>query len=514
MSPIEIALLVLATGLALILGFANSGLPSLWHDELVHVYVAQEIIQDGRPTLPSGSPYTNGTVYHYVLAAVIFLFGNSEEAVRAPSTVIAALNVLLTYYVCRRSLGRRTALVAGFALALSPWSVAWSRQAGFYAMQEMFFLVTLAMAWHALSAKRDKMAVLYALAAAGAYFLAVITAQTSILFLGPVGGFVILQMLIERRMDRRSMVALCLVTLMGVLTIVGYLLFLPELDKQVIFRDSRLGGDFDVEYMSHELKVRHYYLQWLYQNLGMGFFLLAMLGFILMPAREGKRGLYVALAFWVPILVLTFLLGHRWSRFMYFTFPYYVAAFSYAIVQLWGFVRRSDRSWAHGLASVLIVLFGARVAVSGALQVGDSIEVACGSNETLVRTHPQWRAPCHFVRDHLDGGAVISTTWLTADYYVGQCDEMYPSRLMPWESSENEKGSKGLRDIAELKAFMATHPKGFFLAEYVRFQPWKKLEEDRDFVRRRMVRIDEACSEDVDVYAWGYPEWTGDDRSL
>ncbi|MCL4694123.1 MAG: glycosyltransferase family 39 protein, partial [Candidatus Hydrogenedentes bacterium] len=128
---VAVALAALA---ALLLGFSNLAAPSLWHDELIHVFVAKGIPDHGLPLLLGGTVFTEGTLYNYLLALQILLFGDGEFAVRAPSVVFNALNVLLTYGILRRLLGGPTAVVAAVALALSPWSIAWARQARFYTL--------------------------------------------------------------------------------------------------------------------------------------------------------------------------------------------------------------------------------------------------------------------------------------------------------------------------------------------------------------------------------------------
>ena len=123
-----------AIGLALALGLSNLGTPSLWHDELIHTFVGKSIAETGRAELPSGTPYRNGTTHNVIIAVMIKMFGMSETTLRLPSVLLASINVLLIYLLTRPLLGRNTALVAAIALALSPWAIAWSREARFYTL--------------------------------------------------------------------------------------------------------------------------------------------------------------------------------------------------------------------------------------------------------------------------------------------------------------------------------------------------------------------------------------------
>jgi hypothetical protein len=64
----EWALVAVATGAALLLGVFHLDLPSLWHDELVHLFVGRSIAETGWPTLPGREFFPSYLVYHVILA--------------------------------------------------------------------------------------------------------------------------------------------------------------------------------------------------------------------------------------------------------------------------------------------------------------------------------------------------------------------------------------------------------------------------------------------------------------
>lgn len=516
----ELALVAVAALLALLLGFSRLGAPSLWHDEAVQVLVAKNIVETGHAVLPSGRPHPVAPVFNAILAAFIALFGDAESVVRAPSVLFGALNVALVYVLTRPLLGRATALLAAFALALSPWSLAWSRQARFYAAQQTFYLLTLCAAWRMMERRELRAVITYGIAALIAYLLGVGTSLHSVLFLGPVAAYALalkwgqspfIWPCTAKRRDTHTQVhhqlngdcpylgGIALMTgIVGALTVISYWLTLPEHDATVVFGAARpeiVVGD-------PEQTSVLYYFSWLRRNLSSGFLLLAMVGFVLMLAREGRRGAYAALAFWVPILALSFVIAYRRHRFMYFAFPIYTMAFSYGLVMLIRFLPRARRSWLHALLAAMIVLFVVRLSFSAAALVGDSIEVARGGDTTLATRHPQYRKPALYVRDHRhEDTVVIADTYVTALYYLGRVDHWYPSKYLPWEAWE--VGSEGLKTTDDLQAYMAEYPKGYFLAEWYRFQFFDEQKDDRAWVNAHMRRIEEACSEDVTVYAWG-----------
>jgi len=105
------------------------------------------------------------------------------------------------------------------------------------------------------------------------------------------------------------------------------------------------------------------------------------------------------------------------------------------------------------------------------------------------------------VKQHRGDAAVVCTTFITAHHYVGRVDNWYPSRVIVWEYIES--GMDGMRTLDELKAFVATHPKGYFIAEHRRFTMWPMFAEDVAWVEAHMRRIDAASNSDITVYAWG-----------
>lgn len=486
-------LVAAAVAAALVLGFANLGAPSIWHDEAVHIFDAKSILRSGFPTLPGGRVHPVAPIYNYVLALFIGIFGDGEVAVRAPSVIFAAINVALTFWVLRPLIGPAGATIAAFALALSPWAVAWSRQARFYSAQQTFYLLVIGLAWRALTANHSRSRLAFTAAAAFAYIAGLGISLHSVLALTPLCAYAGILFLRGGRDRRRCIIIAAATAAAGLITMLLYRLLLPQPDADAIFKS---GGWFD-------LAGWWYYLDWLWCNLGLGFVILAAAGFALMIIVRGRPGLYAALAFLIPIACLSLLLGYRIHRFMFFLYPFYVAGFSYGVVEFFRYARTWRLSWSQAAISTLLVLFFARLAISEYGLLRASILAARGADTTLATRHPQWRIPCQYVRDHIDADtAVLTTTYMSALYYVGRVDNWYPNRYLPWE--ECESGLKGIKNIDELKAFIADHPKGYFLAEWFRFANSPLTAEDLKWVEQNMTNIKQASTGDVYLYSWGF----------
>ena len=493
----EILLVAFAVTIALFLGSTNLATPSLWHDEAVQVAVAKNIVATGQPLLPSGRPHAVAPVYNAIMAGFVYLFGSGEGAVRMPSVLFGGVNVVLLYLVTRSLLGRSTALIAAFALALSPWSLAWSRQARFYAFQQTLYLATTGIAWQLFKARDTKRMLGWGTALVAAYLLGIGTSLHSLLFLAGIGAYAFCMMLFDPPDRKRWLIWWLASCLVFALSVFFYWLTLPQMDASIVFSPIATEG---VPWL--------YYLDWLAGNLGATFFILALAGTVLLLYREKREGLYTALCFWGPVLVLSVFITYRKHRFMYFAFPFYGVLFSYALIRMSAFVRTTFSAPAtrktvwHVAGAVLIVLFGARTAWSAIRLVGNSFSVARGNDTTLATRHPQFRKPCEYVRTHLTNDTTVLTdTFVTVLYYVGRVDNWYPNRCIPGEYWE--AGPMGLKDVRELQEYIVQHPKGFFICEWFRFWHSPVLKEDVDWVDANMKRIDEACSGDVRVYSWG-----------
>lgn len=501
------------------LGFGISRLsgPSLRHDEIVEIYVAKGLIAHGWPVLPSGAFYPSALAHHALIAPFLLLFpSDTAFAARLPSVLATAGAVILVFFFTRRFLGRAEAVIAALLLATSPWTVAWSREARFYALQLLLYPAALWLAWAALHHPRRNTAILACACAAVLYVLSLFTAFHTIVFLGPVGAYAFLELARERKLRSRWTAALVVCFVLGVLTILAFVFNPNAVDRSAIF-GTGLGGRL----ADPQRSVRLYYFRWLYENLSAGYFILAMAGFLLMIRRNGMRGLYTALAFWVPVLVLTFLIGYRRDRFLFFAFPFYVMAVSSALAWLGAYLPRALRAarrgnLSHAAAALLILAFGVRLAISTVRLVSDAAETAAGAPVTLASSHPDWDTPGRYVRTHRADEAVLATSCLPALHHAGHVDNWFPNRYTAWEYQEY--GLRGLGSLDELKAFLAEHPRGYYLAEYAIFGLYEghtqltDLNAEIAWVERNMTRVAEASSPDVTMYRW---DFTGrDPRAL
>ncbi len=122
--------------------------PALNSDEVAIGYNAYSILKTGRDEYAIQYPLTFRSfddykmpVYVYMVAAGMKVFGFGDFAVRFPSAFFGTLTVLLTYFLVKELFKRQDiANVSAFLLAVSPWSVQFSR-AGYEANVAVLFIV-------------------------------------------------------------------------------------------------------------------------------------------------------------------------------------------------------------------------------------------------------------------------------------------------------------------------------------------------------------------------------------
>lgn len=136
------------TALAGALRIWGIGEMSLDVDEAITLSAAQGMVATGSPIIQaSGLYYGRDILGTVTTAASIAIFGSSEWAARLPMVIFGIASVPLTYLLARLILVPRWwSIVAALAMAVSEWSIYYSRSARMYEEQQFFVLLTALLA--------------------------------------------------------------------------------------------------------------------------------------------------------------------------------------------------------------------------------------------------------------------------------------------------------------------------------------------------------------------------------
>ncbi|MDP6494022.1 MAG: PA14 domain-containing protein [Dehalococcoidia bacterium] len=101
----------------------------LWYDEGIHGMSAAKILEDSsyRPIFVPAANVASPTIF--LQAVSIWIFGRNAVALRLPSVFLDFGVILLLYFLARRFLGWRIALVVALLVAVSSWDMNWARSA-------------------------------------------------------------------------------------------------------------------------------------------------------------------------------------------------------------------------------------------------------------------------------------------------------------------------------------------------------------------------------------------------
>jgi len=126
---VTLAILVAAGTFLRFWGLGNVGLHG---DEETMAMPALAILNEGGPYFPGGMYYGRALAQLYLMAGSVWMFGESEWALRLPSAVVGSLMPLLAYFLGKRFLSPGYNLVFVATVAFLPAMIVYSQTARMY----------------------------------------------------------------------------------------------------------------------------------------------------------------------------------------------------------------------------------------------------------------------------------------------------------------------------------------------------------------------------------------------
>jgi 4-amino-4-deoxy-L-arabinose transferase-like glycosyltransferase len=155
-----VLILAIVICLGLFLRFYQLGNQSYWMDEGYTINAVISGIQNGYSNgssiLDSGQKYFC-PLYCYPTAKISQLIGQNAFAYRFLSALFGLIFILLAYFLTNIIFkNKKAALLSAFFVAFSYWQIAWSHQARWYTMLEVFFWLALLLFYLFLTLKNKK----------------------------------------------------------------------------------------------------------------------------------------------------------------------------------------------------------------------------------------------------------------------------------------------------------------------------------------------------------------------
>lgn len=139
-STVSLILLAVISVSAMVYYYQGVAFQNYQPDEYVSILAAQGILKTGLPKyLVTGIYYTRSSLFHYLLAAAMFVGGpKNPYALRFWPALFLVGTAIVSYFLARRLGGRFAALIAAIAVAFCPYTVFFAHEVRFYTQFAFF----------------------------------------------------------------------------------------------------------------------------------------------------------------------------------------------------------------------------------------------------------------------------------------------------------------------------------------------------------------------------------------
>lgn len=158
----SISIISLIMVLGLFFRIYNLSSQPYWMDEGYTINAILSIRDHGSTLLDSGNYYSCPT-YCYPTHYLTKVFGDNPFSYRLLSVISGILLVLISYLIIKKIVNHKVALLSSFFLAFSYYEIAWSRQARWYTLFSLFFIVATYFFYKVFKEKKIKYYILTAI---------------------------------------------------------------------------------------------------------------------------------------------------------------------------------------------------------------------------------------------------------------------------------------------------------------------------------------------------------------
>lgn len=130
-----------------------------WIDEGYTINGILAIQEHGDLTLDSGEEY-RCPIYCRATNYITQIFGNNAFSYRLLSVIAGTLLILVVYIITKKFINEKVALLSSFFITFAHYEIAWSRQARWYALFSLFFLLTIYFFYKAYRERKIKFYIL------------------------------------------------------------------------------------------------------------------------------------------------------------------------------------------------------------------------------------------------------------------------------------------------------------------------------------------------------------------
>ncbi|MGQ9627530.1 MAG: glycosyltransferase family 39 protein [Anaerolineae bacterium] len=387
----------------------------LWFDEILTAIRSGDSL--GWLLLRS-EPARFRPVLYIITHFSLLSLGESDFAVRLPAVIEGVLGVAVMYRVGKALFGRREGLLAAFLLAVSPFHIAHSQEARFYALMVLLSLGTVFFLWKALAGEGRRFWLGFAILSA----LNIYNHPAALLLLAGEIIFILGWDALLKVRPTWPGILLIIPALAG-LAALGRLYYaaLPDYVKfPLAWPEMSKLFSFSAETFS-------------YFGAGGGFTFCLFLALFLLGLFSGRRAALLILSVIAPTLAVLPFIGGTYPlayKYVVFILPMYLLGISRGVIAFGEMTFRCLALWKCQAPGIVVRSMAACLA-AGAL-AWLSLVAAFGYYQTEME---DWRGLADFLRQNvLRGEAVISAPFSPA------LDTSFESHVLSYYNPIPEEG--------------------------------------------------------------------------
>lgn len=425
-----------------------------WMDEGYTINATLSILERGSTTLDSGTQYSCPT-YCYPTAAIAGIFGENAFSFRLLAALAGIAVAIAVYFIARGWFSPTVGLFASLITTLSYYQVAWSRQARWYTLFELFFWLALFFFYQTLYGEGRRTRAMYGILCIAATALAIATHG-----LGYVLPIIFaLWLLIDRLiLHREHRPALLVFALSGLLS----LFFLTDPGRALL---SAIDFFFALPYYA-SFYLSAYAL----------FFVLAALALWL--ARRERAVWYIVLALFAYVIPLGFMTEVIHYRYLFHLTPalFILGALGLDLLRM-RFGSTYRQATLIGVILLLFVTLGGGIVTPRSFYFleADDPEKNPGRSYYAYTPQPDWNsAYAYIAANRAENDIVISSMpqfnkiflgepgyWITYNYYG-----MEDTGELIQNDKEYYVGAQVVDDLEELQSLTASKH-GYIVFDYM-----------------------------------------------
>lgn len=368
----------------------NLGIPNFWVDEYYHVFVSRSIIRGTGLILPSGLNYWTALPFSLVVTAFQSVLGTGTFTARLPSVIFGLILIPTVYFLLKKYVSEKTALITAVFIAFDPFSFWWSRIARMYSMFELFFFVSAILLFSLLSdisvnRKKVLSAFVFIVIFSFTLFLQVLG-----IILIVVAAFYLIVSNFLKIDENRNFYLNTAAVLTVVMTIIAL-------------------------YLSKSFTPSTYYLK-VFAKLNPLFIILVAAGFGYSLWKKHALGIFSGTMFFIPFVIHSFFFP-EWthSRYILYAIPFAYLTFSIPIADYFDSFLKEKKEVVKNLVAVLSVV---TVIIFSKIIISHSYKMN-------ITTFPNYQKAVNVLKrnkNKLNKTVIISTLPVATTYYYGKTD--------------------------------------------------------------------------------------------